>query len=108
MSPPTTAAPPPSPHPPPNTLPARPTRARESHPGLLGPLAQRGVDAPHGAEVAPVQILEHQQDGMRTGLGLQEVEPRLAHLLAHELGVLTRGLELGSCLVAVGERRADE
>jgi len=45
---------------------------------------------------------------MRRGLGLEEVQPRLAHLLAHELGVLARGLERRADLVAIGPRRADE
>ena len=59
-------------------------------------------------EIAPVQVLEHDQDRPHGGLGLEEVHPRPAHLLAHELGILARGLERGAAHLAVGERRADE
>ncbi len=45
---------------------------------------------------------------MRGGLGPKEVPPRLVHLLAHELGVLSRRPERGAALAVAGERRTDE
>jgi len=66
------------------------------------------VDEPDGPEITPLQIFEQDQDRVHGGLCAEEIDPRLAHLLAHELSVLPRGGERGAALAAAGERRADE
>ncbi len=53
--------------------------------------AQRGVDEADRAEIAPVQVLEHQQHRLRRALRRQPVLPGAAHAVAHQLRVLPRG-----------------
>ena len=62
-------------------------RQRQHHERRVAQVAQRGVDEADGAEVAPVQVLEHQQHRLRGALGRQPVLPGAAHGVAHQLRV---------------------
>jgi hypothetical protein len=81
-----------------------PEREHEQRP--LGEGAQRPIHVAHGGQVAPVQVLEHEDH--RVGLALvgEEVLERTLHLVAHEPRVLARSGQLH----AVGglERHAHE
>jgi len=76
------------------------TRGCEHHQRLIGRVAKSGIDELHGGEIAPLQILEHENDGLRGALGSDEILERQAHLIAHEHGILQRGLQLQVLLVA--------
>jgi len=81
-------------------------RQREDEEGAVAQIAQRGVEELHGGEIAPVQILEHEQHGAGGGLGAEQLDERLAHPRAEELRVLARRAERQAVLVR--KRRPDE
>ncbi len=74
--------------------------------GAVLQVPERGVDHRDRGQVAPVQVLEHEQHRLRRALGAQEVLPGEAQLIAHEHRVAPRRPELH--VVLVRERRADE
>ncbi len=79
---------------------------REHHPRLFAEVAQGGVDEAHGGEIAPVEILEHEEHRLRARLGAEEILPGAAHLVAHHQRVLARRAERDALFV--GEGRADD
>jgi hypothetical protein len=79
---------------------------REHQEGELLELVDHRVDEAHGRQVAPVQVLQHEQHRLRGALGAEEVLPGEADLVAHEPRVPARGPEL--LVVVIGERHAEE
>ena len=81
-------------------------RHREHHEGKIGQPPERRVDEPNRREVSPVQILEHEEHGLRPALGGQEVLPGAPHLIAHQHRILARRTQLHTPFV--GEGHAEE
>ncbi len=72
------------------------------HPeGLAAELGERGVDGGDARQVAPVEVLEHQEEGLGARLGGEEVEPGAAQLVAHQLGIAAGGAQ-GRIVVVFG------
>ena len=68
---------------------------REHHERLGAEVLERGVDELHRRQVAPLQVLEHQDDGPRRALGAEELLERPADLLAEAHRVEARGARGG-------------
>src|SRR5690348_4731933 len=54
----------------------------------------RSVDELHARNVAPMEVFEHEQDWPDARLGIEPVFPCAPHLIAHQLGIVSRRLEL--------------
>ena len=67
---------------------------REDAERALGEVAEHGVEDLHAREVAPVEILQHEQERRRTRLGVEELLEREPHLVAHQGRVGARRGEL--------------
>ena len=80
-------------------------RERQHHQRPVVEVAQRRVDELHGGEIAPVQVLEHEQHRLGGALGAEPVLPRAAHLVAHQHRIGAGGLELDAVLVGEGDAR---
>src|SRR5207244_11544955 len=70
------------------------TREREHQERLLGQRAERGVDELRAGEVAPVEIFEDEDDGLRGALCGEPIFERATHLIAHEDRIVSRRAEL--------------
>ena len=77
-------------------------REREHHQRALPQLAQRDLAELHRERVAPVQILQDEEQGVRRGLRAEEVDDGEGDLIAHHQRILARRAELD--LVLLGER----
>ena len=78
-------------------------REREDEERLLAALAEEGLDHLRRRHVAPVHVLEHEEQRRLAALGLDEILPGAAHLIAHQHGVAARVAELGAPLVGEGD-----
>ncbi|AUX39022.1 uncharacterized protein SOCE26_004040 [Sorangium cellulosum] len=83
----------------------RPREGQHEEGRLVGG-AERGVHEAHGGRVAPVQILEEEQDRTLGARGADQILEGALHLLGHEERVAARGPE--RVAVVVGQRGADE
>ena len=72
----------------------------QRHQRALPQLVEGGVEEAHRGQVPPLEILEHQQHGLRRALGAEEREEGPAHLLAELHRIRPLGL--------VGERSAHQ
>ena len=80
-------------------------REREHEERRPGESLEGRVDELHADEIAPVQVLEHEEDGVQRGLGAEPVHPRGRHRRVHEEGIAPRRRELGD--VGLDEARPD-
>ena len=69
-------------------------RQREHHERPILCDAQSRIDEAHCRQVAPMQILEYEQDRVRAGFGEHEVFERAPHLIAHQVRISMRSFEL--------------
>jgi hypothetical protein len=80
-------------------------REREHEQRPVGEVHEQRLDEAHGGEVAPLQVLEHEDDGVVARLAGEQVLAGAADLVAHQHRVLARGAELDR---ALGGREAQE
>ena len=67
------------------------SRESEDEQRAMAQVTQGRVDQLHGRQVAPVQILEHQQQRTVATYGMHQVLPRASDLIGHQRRVLPRG-----------------
>lgn len=70
--------------------------------GLPAELVERGIEGLDARQIAPVEILEHQEKGLLARFGGEQVEPGAAQLIAHQLGIAAGGAQGGRFAVFVG------
>ena len=66
---------------------------REDHEGSFGQLTKSPIDVRHRRRVAPVSVLEDQEDGTPAAHARDEIRPGGAHLVAHDDRVAAGGAE---------------
>ena len=79
-------------------------REGEDEERTFGEVSEREVHEADGEHVSPVEIFEDEDQRPALALGGDEVEPRLLHLVAHQLRVLPRSAEPLARRVAGGRR----
>jgi hypothetical protein len=68
-------------------------RERQHHQRLLAQRAQGGVDQLQARAIAPLDVLEHQQNRVVRALGGQPVDPGGTQAIAHQARIAARGVQ---------------